>query len=184
MIREKAVYSGLFPGLLITILFLAPFLPFSQELAVSHIPASLTERADAVKRMEDIRFEMISPVNTVLKRRYAVTVLNESGSKHAHIALPYSKLSSIKSISGILFDASGKELRKIRSKDFTDQSAVGSGNLMDDHRIKSYNVLHRSYPYTVLYEYEESYNNSLFLKNWIPVEGDRFAVQQSRFRIV
>ncbi|SEM42613.1 Transglutaminase-like superfamily protein [bacterium A37T11] len=156
----------------------------AQDLAISNIPQAFRDSADVVKRFEDIRFEVNSPVSTVLKRRYALSILNENGAEYANIKLYFSKLSAIKSLSGILYDANGKEVRKIKGRDFTERSAVGNGNLMDDNRVISYNLLNRTYPYTIVYTYEQDANNSLFYEDWMPVEGDRFAVLQSKFSLV
>jgi len=155
----------------------------AQSYSVDHIPAEIKDYANVVKRMERVNFDIISPTNTILKRQYALTILNEQGAEHAQFAVYYSKLSSLKSFTGILYDAHGKELQKIKWKDLKDESAVSGSNLMDDYRVKRYDLYYRNYPYTIVYEYEEQYNNSLFFENWQPVEDEKFAVEQSAFTI-
>jgi len=156
---------------------------FAQSYAIATVPATLQSEADVVKRMEKVSFQVLSPKKTILKRQYALTILNEEGAKHSRFEIYYSKLSSLKSFDGALYDADGRELKKIKWKDLRDESAVSGGNLMDDYRVKRYEPYHRDYPYTVVYNYEEEHNNSLFFENWQPVEGEKFAVQESAYTI-
>lgn len=156
----------------------------SQEFAVDKINPELLQQANVIKRSEHIQFEVISPINTVLRRKYALTILNEQGAGESDFVVFYSKLSSLKNFNGTLYDASGKEIKKIKWKDLKDESAISGSSLMDDYRLKRYELYHRTYPYTIVYEYEEQNNNSLFFENWQPVEGEKFAVEQSRFELV
>jgi len=155
----------------------------AQGYAVDKIPAELKDRANVVKRMERIQFVIINSGHTILKKQYALTILNEQGAVYSGFAVYYSKLSSLKSFTGTLYDASGREIQKIKWKDLKDESAVSGSNLMDDYRIKRYELYHRDYPYTIVYESEEENNNSLFFEDWQPVAGEKYAVEQSAFTI-
>jgi len=53
------------------------------EYPVSAIPEALLKKANAVKRTEQISFEVVSDDEAVLRKKYAITVLNENGDKHA-----------------------------------------------------------------------------------------------------
>lgn len=154
----------------------------AQQFSVTNISVELKEKANVVKRLENVHFDIIDPTHTILKRRYALTIFNEQGAEFSDFRMLYSKLSSLKSFNGTLYDAEGKEIQKIRWKDLKDESAV-SGNLMDDFRIKKYELYHLNFPYTIMYEYEEHNNNTLFLENWQPISGEKFAVQSSKFTI-
>lgn len=155
----------------------------AQDYAVDQIDDALLKDANVVKRTEQVRFDVLSPTNTIMHRKYALTILNEQGADESEFAVFYSKLSSVKSFNGTLYDAAGKEIKKIKLKELKDESAVSSGSLMDDYRVKRYELYHRTYPYTIVYEYEEQNNNSLFFENWQPVEGEKYAVEQSQFAI-
>lgn len=168
--------------LLIFLLLLFVTVLNAQQFSVKNIPAELMEKANVVKRTEKVYFEIVDPSHTILKRQYALTIFNEQGAEFSDFLVFYSKLSSLKSFSGTLYDADGKEIQKIKWKDLKDESAV-SGNLMDDFRVKKYELYHRNYPYTIMYEYEEHNNNTLFFENWQPVGGEKFAVQSSKFTI-
>jgi hypothetical protein len=152
--------------------------------ASSAIPAELLVNSNVVKRMEDIRFEVISTGETILKKKYALTILNEAGDDNAAFVEDYDQLQQVRSIEGSLFDASGKLVKKLKAKDIQDISAVGGGNLMDDNRRKFHHFYYKVYPYTVEYEVDIRYNNSLFFPPWVPQEDEQFAVQATGRRTV
>lgn len=155
----------------------------AQNLSVENIPQILKDQSNVIKRFEKVYFDIIDPTHTVLKKKYALTVLNEQGAKESQFLIGYSKLSSLKSFEGVLYDANGKEIKKLKWKDLIDESAVSTGNLMDDYRIKRYELYHRDYPFTIVYEYEEHNNNSLFLETWQPIEDEKYAVEHSQFTV-
>lgn len=86
------------------------------DYAVFKIAPSLLDKANAVKRLERIRFEVNSIGEATLYKKYAITVLNENGDKHAFFSEYYDKLHEIKNIEGSLYDASGKELKRLKNK--------------------------------------------------------------------
>jgi Domain of Unknown Function with PDB structure (DUF3857) len=154
------------------------------EYAVSFIPANLMVNAHAVKRMEQISFEIVNPGEAILKRKYALTILNENGDKYSSFVASYDKLHEIRNIEGALFDASGKELKRLKNKQIVDFSGGDNNNLMDDNRVKAHNFFYKVYPYTVEYEVEIRYDGILFFPAWEPREDQHFSVQQSSISIV
>lgn len=154
---------------------------FSQNYNVSLLSDSLKKNADAVKRFEEIKVIIKSPSHAVVRRRYAVTVLKESGADQAAYINSYDKLQSLEHISGTLYDAAGKELKNVKKKDIGDYSANGDVNLVTDNRIKRHNFYYSQYPYTVEYEDEQDFDGIFFLPSWRPVEDIKYSVEQSSF---
>ena len=150
----------------------------------SAIPEGLKKNANVVKRMEEFEFRIINTSETVLIHKYALTILNENGDDNAVLVEYYDKLQKINSIEGALYDAEGKELKKLKSKDVMDLSAVDDINLMDDNRRKVHQFYYKAYPYTVEYEVETKFNNTFFFPTWLPMESDHFAVEQSAYTII
>jgi hypothetical protein len=150
----------------------------------SSIPENLKKNANVVKRMEEFEFHIINTGETVLLHKYALTILNENGDDNAALVEFYDKLQKITSIEGSLYDASGKELKKLKSKDVMDLSAVDDISLMDDNRRKVHQFYYKVYPYTVEYEVETKFNNTFFFPRWLPVEDEHFAVEQSAYTII
>jgi Domain of Unknown Function with PDB structure (DUF3857) len=153
------------------------------EYAVSKIPPTLLKNANAVKRVEYISFEVINKGEAVLKKKYAITVLNENGDEHAVFLAFYDKLHEIKNIEGALYDAMGKELKRLKNKQVIDFTGSDDVSLIDDSRRKFHSFYHKVYPYTVEYEVEEKYNGTLFFPVWVPLEDQLFAVEQSSISV-
>ena len=155
------------------------------DYAVSKISAELTKNADAVLRMEDLRFEINSTRDAVEKNHYVITILNENGDKWADFSEYYDKLREVSSVEGYLYDASGKQLKKMKYKDLQDFSGVGGSNLIDDNRIKHHNFYYKVYPYTVEYDIEISYKNTLFFPMWSPQQGgEKLSVEKSQMSVI
>lgn len=151
---------------------------------VSAIPENLQKGANTVKRMDETEFEIINTHEAVLRHKYAITVLNENGDDYAVLVEYYDKLQKITSIEGALYDAKGNQLKKMKSKDVMDLSAVDNNNLMDDNRRKVFQFYYKTYPYTVEFEVETKFNNTFFFPTWLPMEGEHFAVEQSAYTII
>ena len=64
--------------------FTAPLVCMGQaNYAVSSVPEQLLKDANVIKRMEDIRFEINNTGEAILKKKYALTIMNEKGDRHA-----------------------------------------------------------------------------------------------------
>ena len=130
------------------------------DYSVSTIPKELLKNANVIKRMEQMRFEIISTGETIMYQKYALTILNEAGNKYSHFSQYYDKLLSIRSIEDSLYDSDGKLLRKLKNKEIQDVSGVDDNNLFDDNRVKVHSFYYTAYPYTVEYETEVRFNHT------------------------
>ncbi|MEP7317975.1 MAG: DUF3857 domain-containing protein [Panacibacter sp.] len=168
----------------VTLFLFFSFTLSAQNYNILFIPDSLTKKADAVKRFEEIHIIVKSVDKAVIKHKYAITILNEDGDGYAQYYNYYSKLKELSDISGNLYDAWGKKIKSIKKKDIEDvSSGTDVMNIMNDSRIKVYNFHCKQYPYTVEFEDEETYNGILYFPSWQPFENQYFAVQQSRLLI-
>lgn len=154
------------------------------EYAVSKISPVLLKNANAVLRLEEIRFEIVSPAKTVMTNRYVITILNENGDRWAEFYEYYDKFREVESVDGILYDATGKQLKKIKKKDLEDLSGVSEGSLIDDNRIKRHNFYHRVYPYTIEYISVVANKGTLFFPQWTPQGSEKLSVEKSVMIIV
>lgn len=154
------------------------------EYAVSAIPVELLKEANVVKRMESVRFEIVNTGEAILRRKYALTILNENGDKHAYFVEYYDKMHEIRNIEGVLFDAEGRELKKLKNKQIIDATGSDDNNLIDDNRRKVHSFFHKTYPYTVQYEVEIKYDGTMFFPVWLPREDENFAVEQSSISMI
>ena len=154
------------------------------EYAVSKISPALMKNANAVLRFEEIKFEIHSAKEAIETNHYVITILNENGDKWAEFAEYYDKLREINSVEGYLYDANGKQLKKMKFKDLQDFSGTGESSLVEDNRIKSHNFYYRVYPYTIEYNIEIRYNHTMFFPDWVPAGGEKLSVEQSHFSII
>jgi uncharacterized protein DUF3857/transglutaminase superfamily protein len=166
------------------LLLIAPSFLRAQTYNVSLIPDSLKKDARAVLRDEEIVLEIKSPGKAVIKERHAYTILNEKGDNLGGYASFYNKFISINSISGILYDMTGKELKKVKKKDMEDRSGVGEYNLIDDTRYKEHDFYCHNYPYTVEYQEEDEQDGVLYFDNWNPLKSSGVSTQHSKYIII
>lgn len=144
------------------------------------IPAELKEKAHSVKRWEEISFRLKAGGEAYYTEHYVITVLDGNGDDEAELTAQYDKLREIRSIRGVLYDAFGKTVKKLKQSDITDESLTGGGSLATDDRVKRHSFNYNVYPYTVEYEIEMRYNNTFLFPYWLPQSGSSMAVEQSR----
>ena len=151
---------------------------------VSAIPAELLKNAHSVLRYESIRFEVVSTRETIETNHYVITILNDKADHWAQFSNYYDLHRDIVDVEGRLYDAAGKELKKMKRKDLHDGSAVSTANLMDDNRYVAHNFYHRVYPYTVEYKVTIKNKSTLFFPSWAPQGGENLSVEKSSYTLV
>jgi len=173
MSRKLIAFAG---GLL---LFANAFAGSGEDYAASAIPSLLLKNANAVIRVKELQFEIVAGKEIIEKNHIVVTILNENGDASSGFIESYGKLQDLVSVEGYLYDASGKQLKKIKMRDLSDESAIGNGTFMADTRIRHHNFYHRTYPYTVEYEWTVRSKNTIFLPTWQPQTREMVAVEKS-----
>lgn len=151
-------------------LFLALFsiTSFAQksDYSILKISDSLKENANAVLRLDQMDIVISSQRNMNIKVQRIVSVLNEKGLRNIDAYQNYDKTTSIKNIEAVVYDAFGKEIKKVKRKDFRDQSAVDGGTLFSDNRILFLDYTPITYPFTIEYFSEVETSNTAFIPQW------------------
>ena len=148
------------------------------------IPVELTKDANAIIRWDDTNLEVKAYNKMVYTNKRIVTILNSAGdSKHGAI-MYYDNHTNIKKLEAKIYDAFGKEIKKIRKNDFEDVSAVSGGTLFSDSRVKYLNYTPTSYPYSILFETEVEHNSTGFLPGWRPIDGYYISTENADYNIV
>ncbi|MDT0621148.1 DUF3857 domain-containing protein [Croceitalea vernalis] len=168
----------LFYFLLFTTLFLSAQ---NQQYSLSSINSELLEDADAVVRLDKMMITVEAYNAMEVSSRRVVTVLNENGQKHVDAYAFYDDNSKIKTLSAFVYDSQGKEIKKIKEKDFIDQSASGDGTLYSDSRVKFLRYTPVSYPYTIVFEKTYTTADTAFLPHWYFLDGYRVSTEKSEF---
>ncbi|HVI48383.1 MAG TPA: DUF3857 domain-containing protein [Chitinophaga sp.] len=150
---------------------------------VCAIPAALKENAHVVKRTEEYTVDIRDLRDVRVTKHYVYTVLDAAGADDAIMLEYYGKLREIRSVEGILYDADGKQVKRMKQADVKDLSAVDNGSLMTDTRKKFHSFFHSVYPFTVEYRVEIRYNCTNQLPVWVPQEEYDCTVQQSSLTV-
>ena len=152
--------------------------------SVASIPAELKVKANAVVRFEDVTLTVTPNGKSELKARIVTTILNENGEQFGYFVKSYNKYVSIFGLEGVVYDQFGKKIKRIRSDDFNDFSAIAGFSIYDDNRVKASNPQVGSYPYTVEYEYTMKFKEFMVLPGWSIYPYYNVAVQKSLFTLI
>lgn len=143
----------------------------SNSLAVTEIPEELKKNANAVVRLSNLDIIIERKNKMIFTYKRVVTVLNEKGNRFVEAYAGYDNQLKIRKIEAIVFDEYGEEIKKIKKRDFIDQSAVDGGTLYSDSRVLYMPYMPISYPYTVSFTYEIETQNTAFIPSWRPITG-------------
>jgi transglutaminase-like putative cysteine protease len=111
-----------------------------------------------------------------------VTILNAAGRPYGQLHLAYDKFRKIEELDGELYDARGKRIRSLGDRDQQDFAAIGDEVLYDESRVRTAELFHGEYPYTVAYQYEVSDEAGISWPSWEP-EFTRASVEHSVFEV-
>ncbi|WP_281227809.1 DUF3857 domain-containing protein [Flavobacterium aquiphilum] len=140
---------------------------------------SLKENADAVVRLNQIDIVIASQRSMNIKTKRVVTVFNENGLDAVDANENYDKSSPVKSILATVYDAFGKEIKKIKRADFKDVSAVSGSTLFSNNRYIYLDYTPIQYPFTVVFESETETSNTAFIPQWMPLRDYAVSIEKS-----
>ncbi len=165
----------------IIIFLIFPFCCFSQDINLSSmlIPKELTENANSVVRNQKIEIEIPSQKLMIIKKSKTITVLNSKGINNIDAIEYYDKSTKVKSIEAIVYDSFGKEIKKIKRKDFIDQSVADGFSVYSDNRMIYLDYTPTQYPFTIFYNSEVETSNTAFIPTWYPIDDYYESVQES-----
>jgi transglutaminase-like putative cysteine protease len=149
------------------------------EYSSFFIADSLKDNANAIVRLNQIDITISSQRNMTVSTKRVITVLNERGLSSIDAIENYNKKTSVRHIQVIVFDGFGKETKKIKERDFKDQSAVGGSTLFSDSRYVYLDYTPIQYPFTVVYESEIETSTTAFIPQWYPLSNFYVSVEKS-----
>jgi hypothetical protein len=166
-------------------MFIISISSFSQEnnYAAILIPEALKKDANAVVRDHLLEVTINATNKMVVYEKKIVTVLNKSGNVDARIGESYDNDTKITKLSAKIYDAFGKQIKKYKSRDFEDVSAVDGGTLYSDSRVKYVNYTPVSYPYTLVFESEYKTSSTGFIPAWFPINGFYVSVEKASYLV-
>jgi hypothetical protein len=150
---------------------------------VSDIPESLKVNVNAIFREDKMIFTILSKSKASFYVHQVVTIFNEKGKKYASEVVGYDKLSKIRDLNGTVYDANGKQIKRLKNNEIYDQSAFDGFSLYSDNRFKVVDLAQGSYPYTVEFEYEIEYKYLFYIPGYVLIPEEKIAVQNSSYSL-
>ncbi|WP_232226269.1 DUF3857 domain-containing protein [Flavobacterium sp. ACAM 123] len=170
----------------IKIVLLTIFVGFSSTLRAQKneystvtIADSLKENANAIVRLNQIDITISSQRSMIIHTKRVITVLNEKGLSAIDAIENYNKKITVREIEAYVYDRFGNEIKRVKRKDFKDQSAVGSSTLFSESRYLYLDYTPTQYPFTVVYESKLETSNTAFIPQWYPVSNFFVSVEKS-----
>jgi hypothetical protein len=159
-------------------------LPVPQTLyQAATIPDSLKEEAHAVVRFS-LNEEIIKgPGKSQSKFHSIVTVLDEKGDHAAQLGVPYDKqFNRVDDVRMLVYDASGKLIKKYSKSDMYDRSASDNQTLASNSRVLLLEHTISAYPTTIETFIETTDNSRLDVGTW-QIQRPEVAVQNAEYKI-
>jgi hypothetical protein len=169
-------------------LFLLLFLTINFSLSAQNdfsyasISPELKENSNSVARLRQRDIVISSKKVMTIVTKDVVTVLNEKGLSHVGASEYFDKSTKIKSIEALILDASGKEIKKIKRKDFLENS-VSQGSIITDNKMLYMDYTPTSYPFTVVFQSEVESSNTAFIPAWYPIQRSYEGIEKSSLTI-
>jgi transglutaminase-like putative cysteine protease len=149
------------------------------EYSALNIADRLKDNANAVVRLNQVTIDVLSQRDMRINTVRVITVLNEKGLSAVDAVENYNKTTTIKDIEATVYDAFGKEIKKIKRKDFKDESAVGGSTMFSDSRYFYLDYTPVQYPFTMVYKSELQTSTTAFIPQWYPVSNYYVSVEKS-----
>jgi len=153
------------------------------ELNVKYIPEELKKDANAIIRYDETVYDIIDINSYTVSTTREITILGKGAEDYTFLYEFYDNWSTLKNFEVMIYDASGNFLQKVKAKEIIDQSAVSSGLLYTDSRVKYTRVLNNNYPFTIVFSTEKKVSNFVDFSSWIPQEGEDIAIQKAILKI-
>lgn len=157
---------------------------FAQEFGVQTIPDSLRLGAHSVKRLEEYVVEIKSPGKARVYERHVYTIMNSNARHLTKYRAWYNQFVGINMVTGVLYNSSGKELKRLKKKDWQDVSVYDGISIANDIRVKENEFSYNEYPFTVEFEEEDEIDGLMNITNWFPVSEYGMSVENSRYTII
>ncbi len=156
--------------LLLLILLFKLDLSSAQSISMLNLQPQLKENANACVRLNKLNVTITSRKSMKMVLERIVTVYNEYGVKHMKAASHYDNSTKIKAIEATIFNGLGQEIKKLKKKDFRDNSLADGFSIIGDNRILYLDYTPIQYPFTMVFKTEIETSNTAFLPSFRPLE--------------
>jgi hypothetical protein len=171
----------LFNSILCLFVFFATYSQ-NQQYNVATIPDNLIENANSVVRLNYKNIEIPSRKLMTITTKRVVTILNERGLESMDAAEYFSSSSKIKSIEAVILNKEGAEIKRIKRRDFKENS-VSEGSVVTDNKLLFLDYTPIMFPFTLIFESVVETSNTAFIPSWYPIENRHQSVENSTYSI-
>lgn len=168
---------------LIFLFFIIKIHSQSTSYPINLIPENLKANVNSVVREQKMDVKISSASRMSIKTYKAITVFNKHGLSNIDAIEGYDKSTTIKTIEAVVYNQFGFEIKKIKRKDFVDQSVAGDAGDITDNRILILDYTPTEYPFTIVYQSEAETSNTAFIPKWYPQDDYEESVQKSEYHI-
>jgi len=169
-------------GIILSLCFLNSAFCQSLNFSWASIPDNLKENSNTVVREQTVSIVIKSVSEMNIKTKKVITVLNQKGLSNIDAVEYYDKSNKINAIEAVVYNAFGIEIKKLKRKDFFDQS-VAEGFEISDGRILTLQYTPTEYPFTIVYQSEVTSANTAFIPQWMPINDYYESVEKSEIQI-
>lgn len=152
------------------------------KYAVSLIPAPLLKNANSVVRENSLDFEILNAGKALQTEHKAITLLNDKAVDENEQYFWQSTLYDIIKVEGVVYDASGKLIRRLKDSDMT-KGRPYQELFVDDYKYIKLSFPRLAFPYTIEYTVVTRYNGLLFYPVFEPQESPEQSVESAHFQI-
>ena len=149
---------------------------------INKIDSALLQNADVVIREDHKEVHIESVYKMTVTHEMVKTILKQE-SGQIHLPFQHGPSHKIKSLNAQILDKNGKELKRLKKKDFMDVSATSDGTLHSDERMLVYSYTPASYPITISYQVTTETKSTAFIPSWRPVSGFKTSVESSSYKL-
>lgn len=174
---------------MIRALFLLIAVPYmltgqSTEYQSLIIPKEYKQNANSCIRESSTKIVVKDNDKIIVEHHRVVTLFNENGKSAAGMSLFYDDNVKVKDLEVLVYDAMGKEIKKIRKKEFRDVSASGESTMYSDSRFYVLDYEPREYPVSLELTYKTKNSNTAFIRPWQPISHHYQSVMSSKYQII
>ncbi|KAF2519911.1 DUF3857 domain-containing protein [Flavobacterium salilacus subsp. salilacus] len=152
------------------------------NVSIVTLPDTLKENANAVIRFDEKIINISSKKSMTIETKRIITVLNEHGVNYINAAEFFDNSTHIKAIEAVVYDSFGKEIKKIKKKDFKERS-ISEGSIITDNRLLYLDYTPIHYPFTVVYTSKTETSNTAFIPRWMPIEAWYISTEKATISI-
>ncbi|MFK7750736.1 MAG: DUF3857 domain-containing protein [Kordia sp.] len=146
------------------------------------LPQELADNANAVVRLAETVVDVKAINDVEISQKRIVTVLNENGIYKIGAVVGYDNDIRVKNVEVKIYNKLGKQIKKIRERDFQDISAVDGGTMYSDSRVKYMDYTPVEYPFTAVFTSVTQSPNTANIPSFNPL-GYYVGVQKSSYKI-